>query len=558
MGRRLSVGVVHDDEAMSTRVTFILLLIIAALVLLTLDRLQVQEHSWHQQKMLCKASSHLAQHLTDFFRERTGAMKAMEIALGAQPPGAAGSHFGETAEALFSALPGVTSVALLERGGDAVAAWPRPHDGTGHRTSPFHDLGLVRDLAAEAISTSKMLVSGAFELPDGDFAFLVMVPLGAPSGYSPRLVAGEFRVWSMIERRFRLIPHGMCTVFLEDPDGNCFPKKQRGRRDPPAQTQALLLGNSTWKVHVQPSETKRASMGFARVMLWGLGLELILSFLLFYFLLARKNARLEENAQRLGAQARTLREFNERLVRANRDLDDFTYVVSHDLKEPLRGIEGLTKLLLEEEDCDKPDGAGHEYLCFIQEASHRMQRLVRDLLKLSRTTRRQYPHEETDFNDLVGEVVGTLRYAIDQKKARIEVQANLPRISCDRVRTAELLQNLISNALKFTNGRRPVIRIGHEARADANLFWVTDNGEGIQPKDRERIFQIFQRIHDGTPQEGTGVGLTICKRIVERAGGEIWVESEPGLGSRFCFTLPKRPTEPGTTAGTDAASGEAP
>ena len=527
---------------MSTRTMSVILVVIALFVIVLLDRLLVQEVSWEQEEMCAHASSRLVSYMNDFFRQRLGAMNAAKLAIRACPPKPVEDRFAATAETLFASIPGVGCVALLDRDLNLLAVWPERDVTQPYRGEVFHDVDVLRDVAEEAASTRETEPSGAFALPDGDFAFLTATPLAPPEGDVSHLVVAEFRIWYMVQRRLRLDPGKTHTIVLEDHHGTRFPKREYHPGRVRQQSQAFLAGSTLWKAHVRPSPTERESLGFSRVILWGLGGVLILSFLLFYFMLAGKNARLKETARGLAAQAKASHEFSERLMRANRELDDFTYVVSHDLKEPLRGIEGLTRLLMEE-DCGELDNTGREYLRFIRDASHRMQRLVHDLLKLSRTTRRRYPHEVTDFNELLGEVANTLRYAIDEKKAVVELQPNLPHLSCDRVRMAELFQNLLSNALKFTNGRRPVVRTGHRETDEGDLFWVSDNGEGIAPEDHERIFQVFQRAHTGTPQDGTGVGLTIAKRIVDRHGGRIWVESEPGRGARFCFTLPKRPAD---------------
>jgi len=164
------------------------------------------------------------------------------------------------------------------------------------------------------------------------------------------------------------------------------------------------------------------------------------------------------------------------------------------------------------------------------------------------------------MNELVSDIQDTLRYAIEENGATVRVAKDLPRVPCDRVRMAEVFQNLLSNALKFTNDRPPVISIGHEDADDASLFWVSDNGTGVEEKDHERIFQIFQQAQSRAGSDGTGVGLTICKRIVERHGGRIWVESAPGRGAKFCFTLPRQAAEQGveTDDGEDAAVGGGP
>ena len=170
-----------------------------------------------------------------------------------------------------------------------------------------------------------------------------------------------------------------------------------------------------------------------------------------------------------------------------------------------------------------------------------MRRLVTNRLRLSRTTRNSSPTEDVDFNELVSEVTNTLGYAINDKHAIVKKQPDLPTMHCDRVRVNELFQNLISNAIKFTNAHRPVINIGYRFKNGEHLFWVQDNGVGIAKEDHRSVFHAFHRLDNSSTTESNGLGLTICKRIVERHDGRIWVESELGYGSRFCFTLTPRP-----------------
>lgn len=278
-----------------------------------------------------------------------------------------------------------------------------------------------------------------------------------------------------------------------------------------------------------------------RMALFCLGLAMFLSCTTAYIVSMQRSADLEEQNAQLTAQAENAQLFNNRLIRLTRELDDFAYVVSHDLKEPLRGVEGLTRLLLQEHG-EKLDPGVREYVLSIRDSGKRMRRLVDDLLRLSRIGRRQYPRERVDFNDLLAEVRHALDYAIAQKQATVAVQPGLPTLICDRVRMAELFQNLVSNALKFTPGKPPRVEIGYRLADGEHLFWVQDNGIGIRPEHHERIFEIFQRLDPGGPQEGTGVGLTICKRIVEGHGGHMKVESRLGEGARFLVALPVQPS----------------
>ncbi|MDP2920947.1 MAG: ATP-binding protein [Candidatus Omnitrophota bacterium] len=235
-----------------------------------------------------------------------------------------------------------------------------------------------------------------------------------------------------------------------------------------------------------------------------------------------------------------LAEANEALGRTNKELDDFTYIVSHDLKEPLRGVKAFTKLLLEEYS-GKLDTEGKEYLKTISDSSARMGRLIEDLLNLSRIGRIKNVEPNIDLNEALSDVRKNLVYALEEKKVNLNIKPDFPKVSCDRIRITEVFSNLVSNAIKYTRkDKQPVIDIGWSDKKDFYEFYVKDNGIGIEKQYYDRIFQIFQRLHaKGGEYEGTGAGLTIVKKIVENHGGKIWVESEPGAGSVFYFTLPK-------------------
>ena len=236
-----------------------------------------------------------------------------------------------------------------------------------------------------------------------------------------------------------------------------------------------------------------------------------------------------------------LAEANDLLALKNKELDDFTYIVSHDLKEPLRGVKAFTKLLIEEYS-GKVDKEGKEYLKTISESSSRMTNLIEDLLNLSRIGRTRNIEPDVDLNALLSDVKKNLAYSLEEKKVDLKVSENFPKVTCDRIRISEVFSNLISNAIKYSKkGVKPVIETGYSDKGDAYEFYVKDNGIGIEKQYHDKVFQIFQRLHaKGSEYEGTGAGLTIVKKIVENHGGKIWVESEAGEGSAFYFTLSKR------------------
>jgi PAS domain S-box-containing protein len=240
--------------------------------------------------------------------------------------------------------------------------------------------------------------------------------------------------------------------------------------------------------------------------------------------------------ERVEAQAALDRVLAE-LHRSNQELEQFAYMVSHDLQEPLRMVASYTQLLSRRYR-DSLDANAQEFIDYAVEGAQRMQQFIQDLLQYSRVGTHGRPFERLKVADIVQRALDNLRFAIEENKGEI-VLGELPELDADPVQLGQLFQNLIGNALKF-RGPQPVrIEIG-ATLLDGNWeFVVKDNGLGIDPKDFERVFVIFQRLHTRQEYAGTGIGLAICKRIVERHGGRIWVESEVGKGAAFHFTLPE-------------------
>jgi PAS domain S-box-containing protein len=230
----------------------------------------------------------------------------------------------------------------------------------------------------------------------------------------------------------------------------------------------------------------------------------------------------------------------EEMKRINAELEDFTHSVSHDLKEPLRGIEAFAGFLAEDYG-DKLDEQGQRYVNVLRESSVRMKDLIDDLLQLSRIGRTRYEYATVLMRSLVEDVKLELSYAIQQKQVELRIDPALPAVMCDKVRMREVFKNLISNAIKYNDKLVPEIEIGCRAENGVFTFAVRDNGIGIAPEFHDKIFKIFQRLHHRDEYEGTGVGLAICKKVVEGHGGRIWVESSPALGTTFLFTIPREP-----------------
>jgi signal transduction histidine kinase len=244
---------------------------------------------------------------------------------------------------------------------------------------------------------------------------------------------------------------------------------------------------------------------------------------------------MQEITQRKKADAE-LSNFAAELERSNEELDRFANIVSHDLQEPLRTIAGYSGLL-EQRYQDQLNDTAREYLEIVVNGAGRMQALIVDLLEFSRLHTQAKSHIQTDTIELLEKVLKNLSVAIEESGADIS-QENLPIVSADPLQLSQVFQNLIGNAIKFRNKRPLRIQIKSRRVGDDWEFQVSDNGIGMEEKYFERIFEVFQRLHSRDEFPGTGIGLAICKRIIERHGGHIWVTSELGVGSRFFFTLP--------------------
>jgi light-regulated signal transduction histidine kinase (bacteriophytochrome) len=224
------------------------------------------------------------------------------------------------------------------------------------------------------------------------------------------------------------------------------------------------------------------------------------------------------------------------LARSNEELERFAFAVAHDLREPLRSIEAMTQLFLERNKRKLDTDSAH-LLDFVVNSAERMKRLIHDLLEFAVVSHR-FEAIEVDAQAVVEIAVQQLQEAIDQSGATVAIEA-LPLISANGDLLLRLFQNLIMNAIKYAGEGPPVIHISSSTSDSETVFCVKDNGIGIDPKYHQQIFDPFRRLHTASEHEGTGIGLATCKRIVEQHSGRIWVESQPGEGSKFLFAIPK-------------------
>jgi len=239
---------------------------------------------------------------------------------------------------------------------------------------------------------------------------------------------------------------------------------------------------------------------------------------------------------RIEDQDRVLRQNVAEVERSNKELEQFAYVASHDLQEPLRMVSSFTELL-ERRYGDKLDEKGRKFVRYAVDGAIRMQRLINDLLDFSRVSTRGKAMQPVDM----GQVLDTVRLNLSvslKESGAVVTNDPLPTVTADETQMVQLLQNLVGNAIKFRTADRPHIHVSAQATATEWVFAVRDNGIGIAPEYFERIFVIFQRLHARGEYPGTGIGLAVCRRIVERHGGRIWVASVPGQGATFSFALP--------------------
>jgi signal transduction histidine kinase len=258
---------------------------------------------------------------------------------------------------------------------------------------------------------------------------------------------------------------------------------------------------------------------------------------------AARTEELQDANTRLSMELEERRQAEEKMAqyatdlqRSNAELEQFAYVASHDLQEPLRMVASFTQLLAKRYQ-GKLDQDADEFIGFAVDGANRMQMLINDLLAFSRVETRGKPLEPTDCEAVLSRTLANLA-AMVQESGAVVTHDPLPTVLADEMQMGQIFQNLLINALKFKGGETPQVHIFAQRQGEEWLFGFRDNGIGIDPQHQERIFAIFQRLHRREDFPGTGLGLALCKKIAERHGGRIWVESEPGRGSTFYFTIP--------------------
>jgi signal transduction histidine kinase len=266
----------------------------------------------------------------------------------------------------------------------------------------------------------------------------------------------------------------------------------------------------------------------------------ILSFIFMMLIVyIRKNKQEKRLNQQLEAYNHQIEDQNKQLAEINQELKQFTSVASHDLKSPLRTVASFSNLL-QRRYKDQLDEAAQEYLDFIQSGVKRMISMLDDLLSYAKVGKKDIPLKWIDSSEILDEALFNLQENIRVEGAEVNIdKTSLPKIKANRTLMVQLFQNLIANAIKFRSSKAPIVTVNCSPNGKTHTFMVKDNGIGIDPEFKDKIFEMFGRINGKTEYEGTGIGLATCKKIVNNHGGEIWVESENGKGSTFYFSIPK-------------------
>ncbi|APX97690.1 sensor histidine kinase [Natronorubrum daqingense] len=249
----------------------------------------------------------------------------------------------------------------------------------------------------------------------------------------------------------------------------------------------------------------------------------------------KRKYELEKQNEQLKRTERRLENAITELEASNERLEEFAYAVSHDLQEPLRMVTSYLQLL-ERRYGDELEEDGEEFVDYAVDGAERMRAMIDGLLEYSRVETRGDPFESVDLEAVLDDVYTDLQFKIEETDAELE-RAPMPTVYGDEAQLRQVLQNLLTNAMVYSGEVPPRIRISAERDGPLWTVSVSDDGIGMDPDNTERIFDIFRRLHTNDEQSGSGIGLAICKRVVERHGGDIWVETEPGVGSTFCFQL---------------------
>ena len=472
------------------------------------------------------------------------------------PPDFSHTRFHDFAQVFYSHNPGFMGINWIDP--DGVVRWVFPRDSNKSvidklifkpQNSRFHK-------KFQILHSSQNIVTPCMELVQGGIGYNTFLPL-VYSGKIQGYLNGVFSVRGIVDISMTKeisdefwvrLYEGDRLIYANGIQSDVHPEKNELRA-----LREIQFPGKTWKLDLAPKDIIYPSgLGLhVSFLIFGLMISAFLS-LLLHLLLDRmqmyRQAR-DQALQEVSERKRTetaLKENEKKLEAAlneladkNTELETFVYTVSHDLKTPIVTIEGFIGAL-QEDFGDRIDENAEKYLNYMSDASRDMELLINDLLYLSRIGRLPERKTEFPFDEIMAKVLKALQHRIDESGVTLNVEKGLPLVYGEVERLAQVMENLLSNAVKYIGKENPSPRIdvGAMDRNGQKVFFVRDNGIGIEKKYQKKIFEIFQRLPAAKKiAEGTGVGMTIVKRIIEHHGGELWLESEPGRGTSFFFTL---------------------
>ncbi len=475
------------------------------------------------------------------------------------PPDFSSERFYQFADSFYTYYPGFFSINWINPEG--LLEWVFPERDELKRGSTIFDLDGSR-YGETFRQVRQNLVIGTTPcsvLENMDAVFHVFLPL-IYNHEMQGCIDGVFKLSEImgvalakdIREGFRIRVHEGDKLVYANGD----PVEKGPHKDTPHANRTIQFPGKIWRLTLEPRGSALAisSRNNLSFLSFGFAISTALS-LILYFLIQRmqlyreaRDQALREISERKKAED-TLRKKETELetllseIEAkNEELETFVYTVSHDLKTPIVTIEGFIGAFREDFG-DQITEDGDAYLNFISDATLKMETLINDLLELSRIGRLPETPAEFSFRDLVEEILANMHPLIQEKGIEVHVAKNLPDMWAEKKRITQVMENLISNAIKYLGSDNPSPRIdvGVREKNGRRVFFVQDNGIGVDPKYFEKIFQVFQRLPQArTINEGTGIGLTTAQRIIEHHGGKIWLDSKPRKGTTFFFTIPDR------------------
>jgi signal transduction histidine kinase len=476
--------------------------------------------------------------------------------VGRVPPDFSETRFLDFARVFYSHNPGFMGINWMDPAGVVRWVFPRNSNESVIDKPIFEPRNPRFYNKFQILHSSQNIVTPCMELKQGGLGYNTFLPL-VYSGRIQGYLNGVFRVKGIVDISLAKDISNEFWVRLYEGDRLIYTNDIQSD-DNPETNGVRVLGEirfpgKIWKLNLVPKALIYPSgMGWhVSFLVFGLMISAVLS-LLLHLLLERmqmyRQAR-DQALQEVSERKRTetaLKENEKKLENAlaeladkNTELETFVYTVSHDLKTPIVTIEGFIGALREDFG-DRIDENAEKYLNYMSDASRNMELLINDLLYLSRIGRLPERKTQFSFDDLMEKVLNTLQHQIDESGVTLTVEKGLPLVYGEMERLCQVMENLLSNAVKYIGKENPSPRIdvGAMDRNGQKVFFVRDNGIGIEKRYHQKIFEIFQRLPAAKKSaEGTGVGMTIVKRIIEHHGGDIWLDSEPGKGTAFFFTL---------------------